>query len=240
MARGTTLANALLMFKGEVGASLVTSTGIGSDNEFYSIIDNQQKWLAVRYDWPFLATEGNIPVAAGTGDAVRYQTVPSNFNFERPVTLDALWNQRWVPVEFGIGPREYNTHSSGDTGMVSAEQADPISKWRFKPGDESLFEIWPLPATSQRLRFTGQRNLTPLATDGVYNVAATLDLDDLLVVLFGAAKYLRRRKSEDAPMVLAQAEGRLADLRAAYPSTPDGSLFGVSQKAPGYSKPRLV
>ena len=52
MSRGTKLADALVMLKGELGISTAVSTGTGSDSELMSLLDTQQKWLAGEYPRP--------------------------------------------------------------------------------------------------------------------------------------------------------------------------------------------
>lgn len=211
MARGTTLGNCLAMLKGELGFSLTSGVAVASDQELYTLLDNKQKWLSSEYDWPFLKQQGDVAVAA----ADRYLTVPTNINFERPVEVVTLWTTSWSPVFFGIGAQEYNALSSGDGG-VPVYNLNPVARWDWKPGDPSKFEIWPIPTQVQLVRFTGQAPLTSLKTAGAFDPAKTLDLDDLLVVLYAAAEKAAVMKRQNAQAILAMAESRFNRIRASY------------------------
>lgn len=209
MARNTTLANALLMLKGEINYSLTTGVAVAGDQMLYTMIDNTQKWLSTEYDWPFLELRADVGVNPGD----RYITLPTSLNYERPVVPTVAWTSKWLDVFNGIGQSEYNQLSSGDGG-IPAQPLDPIQRWRFNT--ELQAEVWPIPVTVQTLRFTGQRTLTSLKTAGAYDPALTLDLDDMMVIYFVAAKLLARMKQGDAPMKLAEAKERMDKIRANY------------------------
>jgi hypothetical protein len=174
------------MLKGELGMALTANVAIAKDQELYTIIDNRQKWLWEEYDWPFLKARVDTVVTAAT----RYISLPSGVSLERPVRIETLWSTFWHPVQWGISEREYNALSSGD-GSVPVMAYDPIQRVDWKPGDVTMLEIWPLPVTGQTLRINGQVPLNTLKTTGAYDPTKTLDLDDLCVVLFAAAKYLQ-------------------------------------------------
>jgi hypothetical protein len=233
MSRGTTLANALLMLKGEIGLALTANVAVAKDQELYTLLDNRQKWLSSEYDWPFLKARVDVVIAAGTGDAIRYQTTPTTINFERPVSLETLWTTFWHPVQFGITGREYNALSSGD-GAIPAVQYDPIQRIDWKPGDPSKMEIWPLPATQQTLRFEGQTPLNTLKTAGAYDPTKTLDLDDLCVVLFAAAKYFSSfpKMAITAKAKLDEAVTHFNKIRGAYSQRSMPIVLGGAMERP--------
>jgi len=95
----------------------------------------------------------------------------------------------------------------------------------YNTAEVTLFEIWPIPASSQTVRFTGQRNISPLIAD-----TDTADLDDLMIVLFSAAEILTRNKQQDAPLKLQKAQSRLNYVRAAYPRRTSHVVFGGGQE----------
>jgi hypothetical protein len=214
MARNTTLANALLMLKGELGYVLTANVATAQDQELYTLLDNKQKWLAGEYDWQFLNSSQNfVTVGAGVGN--RYQTLPTGLNYERPVKVSAFWGTIERDVAYGIGQTEYNTFPSGD-GNVAVRATDPIMRWDIY--SETQFEVWPIPVTQQILRFDGQRTLTDLKSGGSsYVTSATLDLDDLMVVYFAAAAKLAAGGKPNAQQMLGMAQDRLNKVRGAYP-----------------------
>ena len=210
MARSTTLANVLLMLKGQMGYSLVSGIATAQDQELYTLIDNQQKRLAGEYNWPFLEIRSDVAVSPGN----RTKNLPTDVDFERPVKVEVNWNQIWLEVKNGIDSYEYNVFSSGDIKPV--QPVDPVMRWRM--ASETTFEIWPIPNTAQTVRFTGCRPLASLKTAGVYDSALTCDLDDLLIVLYVAADKLARMKQGDAQPAYNRAAARMAYLRASYPT----------------------
>ena len=95
--------------------------------------------------------------------------------------------------------------------------------------EATIMEIWPLPQTSQIIRFTMQRILLPLISD-----TDTADLDDILLVKFVAAKLLIRRKQEDGQLLLNQAEQQLTRVRSNYPRKTERVVIGG-----GFKKDRI-
>src|SRR5437867_2110299 len=128
MPRGTTLANALLMLKAELGYSLTANVATADDQQLYRLIDSEQKRLAADYDWPFLKVRGDANVAG------RNTALPVTVVFERPVRVFRKYNNFWEPIEGGIGEHEYNLIDS-DTN----EKQDPIQRWQLN-SDGTNFE----------------------------------------------------------------------------------------------------
>ncbi len=195
------------MLKAELGYSLVSGVATADDQTLYRLLDNEQKRLAADFDWAFL--DKYTDVAAGVGS--RNLTLPTDIVFERPVRVERKFNLLWQDIEHGITDADYNISDSD-----LARTMDPIRKWRLK-SDGTTFEVWPIPSTAQTVRFHGQRTITSLQTAGAYDPTKTLDLDDLLVVLFVAANRLARAKQADAQIMLTRANDRLQMLRASGP-----------------------
>lgn len=220
------------MLKGELGFSLVSGVATAADQELYTILDNKQKWLATNFFWPFLKQVATVTLVPGTGDSSRYYTTPTTISFESPVKVHTFWTNAWHPVQQGVGTDEYNVFSSGDASETP-EQSDPATRWDFKAGDSTKIEVWPLPTQAQTLRFSGQRPLTDLKNGGAtYVTSQTLDLDDLLVVLFAAAEKLSRMKKQDAQFKLLMAQERLSRLRSSYPKRETSFVLGGGQEVP--------
>lgn len=209
MARGTTLAVIVSMVKAEMMLDSDDTVSPGGDANLKAQISNQQKWLAQRYDWPFLTIERDINTVAGT----RYYDFPvtsmiPDIELGRDVVGAHYWATLWYPVEKGITKVEYSFYNP-----VLNQRCDPIRKWQFyRPVSGALqFEVWPLPATDGMFRLTGQKTLPVLAADG-----DTAELDDLLIAQFTAAKMMARMGSKDAQAELAEANSTLNQLRAGY------------------------
>lgn len=204
------------MLKAELGYNLTANVAVADDQQLYRQIDSEQKRLAADYDWPFLNKYGDVSATIGT----RNLTFPaSSVVLERPLRVERKFNTLWSPIDHGIEDCDYNVFDS-DTGRT----ADPIQKWRLN-SDGSTFEVWPVPATVQTVRFHGQRPITSLLTASAYDPTKTLDLDDILVVLFVAANRLARSKQQDAALMLQRAEDRLRMLRASGPAVQERRTF---------------
>ena len=215
MARGTSLANLLLMLKAELGVDSDSSIAPGGDDVFNATLANQQRWLACEYDWPFLELRSDISMIPGT----RYYNFPTGaggetFNMEREIIAESYWSNLWYSLESGIKLINYNT-----LNPELGQRLDPVLRWQpYNGTDGSLvqFEVWPLPATATRLRLTGQRALNAL-------VAPTdkADLDDTLITLFSAAELSARFGAGDAQPKAQRAQARLQRLR--------GGIVGPNQ-----------
>lgn len=208
------------MVKAECNKALDASS-TSQDSQLNQIIANVQQWLASEYDWPFLAARWDINIAPGS----RYLPFPTTddggktcaINFERAgaLRLYIKWNNIWQDVYYGIDEQSEFNYIDSDLGQV----LDPVQRWLFD--DEGNFEIWPMNASGQLLRFTGQRVLTSLTSSSgppVWNDTATCDLDDLLITYFAAAEYMAREEQLDvAKDLMSKAVNRLALVRATYP-----------------------
>ena len=206
------------MFKAEAAKSLDVSSTV-QDAEINQVIFDVQQWLASIYSWPFLEHRWDIQVPAGS----RYLNFPTvdedaqqiAIDFERNNKLEVKWSSTWQSVEYGIGSEEFN-YMDSDLGQV----LDPIQRWRFN--DEGNFEIWPMTAGPQLLRFTGQRVLTELRSavgpPPTWDDTALLDLDDLMVVFFSVAEYaMREEQTQVAKLHMSKAQNRMQQVRATYP-----------------------
>lgn len=219
MSRGTTLANLRTMLKAEIGD--YSGTNSTRDAELNVLLATKQKVLGTEHDWPFLHQQWDVVVSAGT----KFVAVPTStataanpasqtvdVDLDKLPTLWVYYNGTYQPVIYGVQPDEYNVFDFTN----DASRSDPIQRWRYATNvNESnlpnRFEVWPVPATEQKLRFIGKRALTTLTSD-----SHTADLDDVLIVLFTAADILARKKSQDAQLKLQQANRRLQWLRQGY------------------------
>lgn len=221
MARGTQLGTIVEMVKAELMADIDDAISPGGDATLRLQASMQQKWLALRYDWPFLIVERTVNMVAGT----RYYDFPQEssadvFELGRPIEAHCYWGGLWNPIELGINPSHYNLYNPADN-----QRADPVSAWQlYKPTGAVQFEVWPLPATTTQIRLRGMMRLPTLASD-----TDTAVLDDILLAQFTAAKLATRMKQADAQALLAQANETLRQLRAGYPS--EATSFNMNGNA---------
>lgn len=208
MARQTTLLNLYGQLQARLGEqATVTSTKA----RYYQLISLKQQWLSNEYDFPFLADRFDLAVPANS----RYLSFPTidnegitaAMNLERPFKVEVFWNNVWCALDYGIGSEQFNYLNSDQANQIQ----DPIQNWRWS--EEGQVEIWPINATAQVIRFTGQRALDVLVAD-----SDTADLDDQLIISFVAADMLTRSKQPDAQLVAGQATERFRAIRGAYPN----------------------
>lgn len=208
MARGTALSTLVEMVKAELMADIDDAVAPGGDATIKLQLAMQQKWLALRYEWPFMEDEAEVSLVAGT----RLYTLPTTLDFAKPVKAECYWGELWNEVQLGIeSVRDYNF-----LNPALNQRSDPVERWRmFRDSSTLKFEVWPIPATAGTFKFTGQIVVPALAADG-----DTAILDDILIVQFTAAKLATRMKQADAPALLAQANETLKQIRAGYPKPP--------------------
>jgi len=225
--RGQTLATLRTQLKAELRDTQEVNSTL--DVEYnYSLIKAQNQ-LTADYDWTYLNSRWDLSLPITT----RYATLPTSdirgraatINFNRPVEVarrfDISPNRFWVGIDYGIGTKEYNARNS-DLGVI----ADPIQKWQFATNisestNPNQIEVWPVPASNQTIRFTGQRDVLAVVDDN-----DPFDLDDLLIVYFVAADYLAYRGQSNAVVVQRKAQEILARLRGGYPVDSEPIVLG--------------
>lgn len=216
MALGTTLAQATIMLKSQIGASL--SVGTADDTLFYQKIETKQQWFASMYDWDMLVDEWDAAIGLGVpGRFTAFPTVDvegasQTINFDRPLIAAVSYSLKWLDMGFGIGTDEMNLWNS-DLGQTS----NPCMKWDFKKSDRNYFEIWPLGGAAQTVRFTGQRNIATLRTAGVLDPTKVLTLDDRLVTLAVAVDILTAMEDQSAKPTAEMLAALWRTLRGAEP-----------------------
>lgn len=213
MARGTKLVNIRNMLKAEIGD--FAGTNSVRDQELNLMLSTEQRIQASQFTWEFLEERWDVPVAPSQ----RFATFPTvttgepateniAINMDIKPDVEVFYNQVYQDVFYGIGENEYNF-----LNPVLGQFSDPIQRWRAatnpnEPNNPNQFEVWPVPVTPQVIRFTGQRAVQVLSAD-----TDTADLDDMLLVLFVAAKKLARSKQADAGLMLQRAQAHLQWLK---------------------------
>jgi hypothetical protein len=187
MARGTQLSSLVDALRAEIGASTNVAMGVNMLPSLKQLLNRVQQQLWESFDWPFAFIERDEPLLNGQ----RYYTFDNDIDFGRIVSAHVKYSSSWRPVDYGIGPDQYNSSDPTD-----GEKEDPITRWRHYEGNQ--FEVWPMPASDECvLRFKAIRKCPQMVNDS--DVAL---LDDNLIVMYAAAELLARAKSEDAPAKL--------------------------------------
>ena len=207
MARNRTLISLLTDYRIEVGASANPSHNSNARDAQVHAIQQAQKRLWRKHDWPFLRVERYIDLQAGQryydsrGAELADGTPAADLGLERLERIEVRWAQEWVTLGNGIGAAQYSTWDSD-----SGERGWPVERWRVY--EDEQIEIWPVPDTNAnpktlegRLRLTGIRDLRTLVAD-----SDRADLDDDLIVKWAAMQSLSRKGSKDAQVVLDEAK----------------------------------
>lgn len=222
MARGQLLSTVRALLKAEIRDVQETNTAL--DTEYNYLLSSKQLELSSQWDWNFLKHDWDLSCTAGG----RYFDIPTSdtrsqsvtINFERPLVVSRLFNSYYEPVQYGITLEDYNCREG------ATEAQDPIQKWQVvtnasEASNPDEIEIWPVPVTTQTLRFTGQRVVQALASD-----SDKADLDHLLLVYSVAADILAMREQKNAPLMMKRAVDRLNFLRGSMPVIDGNFVFG--------------
>lgn len=198
MARGTQLSALVDALRAEIGASTNVAMGVNMLPALKQTLNRVQQQLWESFDWSFGFIERDEPLLNGQ----RYYTFDNDIDFGRISTAHVRYSSSWRPLEYGIGPEQYNSSDPSE-----GEKEDPPTRWRHYEGNQ--FEVWPIPSEDgQSLRFRAIKKLPPLLSP-----SDTAVLDDNLIVLFAAAELLGRSKAADAPAKLAQATSHFNKLK---------------------------
>lgn len=201
MARGKTLLSLIADLRAETGRTQDVSVGIDELENLKVVLRRTQEILYDSYEWSFLSIQRSVDLANGQ----RYYDFPSDLNYDRIEKVSLKYNEVYIDIERGIGPREMNIYDSNDD-----ERNTPTQRWDIRnTGSGEQLEVWPIPNTNvDRLYFWGTKKLGNLIQE-----SDTADLDDRLIVLFAAAEILARQKSSDADAKFAVARERLSQLK---------------------------
>lgn len=233
-----TLAATLTVLKAAMRTNL--TVGTADDAILYQAIETQQEWFASVYDWNVLRDEWQVAnIAAGSGG--RFSAFPTadvngvtaEINFDRPLVASVKFSSKWRELGYGIGLNEYNTYNS-----EVDEAQDPIMRWGYKKGDTTKFEIWPLGASPQTVRFVGQRKVNSLRTSGSFVTTKTLDLDNRLIAYAVAVDMLTGREDPGAKSVQEKLNALWQVLRSSESKTT--SSFTVGEGARQQQQKRIT
>lgn len=196
---GTSLVELVDQFRFEIGSSTGAGQGVNTRDAQRHLLRATQQRLWLDYAWPHMKVETDESLLAGQ----RYYTFDSRLDFHRTEWVKVRYSTQWQRVSFQADFSPLYNVSDSDADV----RQDPVQFWRHY--ESGQYEVWPIPASAQTLRFRGVRNLSPLTED-----AHLADLDDRVIVLFAAARQLKRNNSTDADNVLAEANTHLNRLKA--------------------------
>lgn len=210
MSRGVLASTVLTKLKAEIGDYAGTNTV--RDTELYQLMSNKQQQLVMEYDWSFMTRRWDVAAPVNT-QFITYPTVDDigltcTINIDEIDKVETLYNQKYQPVDYGIGSAQYNTFNYQLLGQTSY----PIARWREASNpddavDPNEFEVWPVPSVAQTIRFTGERLPTSI-TGGTIKV----DLDDMLIALAVASDLLFYKNPQKAQYKIQQFQAHLRRL----------------------------
>lgn len=158
-------------------------------------LNRVERELGLAHSWPTRRVERTVTVAANA----QFATLPGDLSFTNVSEVTTLFASCWTLVEHGIGPVERSLFSSD-------QRSSPIMRWEIQTNG-SQFEVWPISAAAETLRFAGVLETGAMATD-----TDTCVLDGDVLVLHVAAELLAKSDPEQAQLLLAKAKTRIDNL----------------------------
>lgn len=190
MRNGVTLATLRDEVLIEAGFETDAGHAVYSKQRLTQMLNRMERYMQQIDDWPSTEFEEEVTVAP---DA-QFVNLPTNINFTMIDTVHVAFGDDWLPVYHGIGMQQRSIYNS-------TQRATPIMRWEIRAPGNVDFEVWPIGASQQTLRFSGSKKLGVMATD---SDTCTLDAD--VLVLRVAAEILGRDQKDDASLKLKMAE----------------------------------
>jgi hypothetical protein len=214
--RDVTLTKVLDKFRVEIKASPSAAHNAGARDQQVALLQATQEWLWEDFTWPHLRIERFMQLQAGQ----RFYDVSNDFAIDRVEKIETRVDGRWLPVTPGIDSEHYAVHDS-----ELDQRASPARRWRIY--EDEQIEIWPIPDVNgtaadkeNYLKVTGIRPLRAFQAAG-----DRCDIDDQLIYLYAAAKYLGM--SVDGKVALNMANKRLARLKGELTPRREFKMFGL-------------
>jgi hypothetical protein len=218
MARHVTLVRILDQLRAEARLSLNPAHNRQVRDTHLNLLQRIQERLWDDFAWPHLRVQRLVKVQAGQ----RYYDTPDDVLIDNIETLQIYDGGGWRTLVPGIYPEHYSSHNSD-----LDERAYPPSRWQIHE-DEDI-EVWPISDTNAdettmegMFKFVGIRNLKPFVAD-----SDRADLDDRLLVMFGAAELLAAAGAKDAQIKLDQANAIYRRLRSGLTPRKRFRMFGT-------------
>jgi len=216
--RDVTLAKLLDKYRVEIKASGNAAHNAGARDQQVALLQTTQEWLWEDFTWPHLRIERVYRLQAGQ----RLYDVKTDMLIDRIERIETKIDGRWKPLTAGIAAQHYAAHDSS-----LDQRASPARRWRIYEGEQ--IEIWPVPdangdpATQNAyIKVIGIRPLRPLVAAG-----DRCDIDDQLIYLYAAAKYLG--ETTEGKVKLNMANRRLARLKGELTPRREFKMFGIER-----------
>jgi hypothetical protein len=223
VARHTTLLRILDMLRAEARLSMSPAHNRQVRDSHVNMLQRLQERLWDDFTWPHLRVQRLKPCSTSQ----RYYDPPSDIQIDNIEKIEVFDGGGWRQLLPGIYGEHYTAYNSDLN-----ERAWPVMRWQIHE-DEDI-EIWPIadlngdPATMEgMLKFTGIRNLKPFVRD-----ADRADLDDNLLVMFGAAELLAAQGAKDAQIKLDQANQIYRRQRGGLTPRKRFRMFGIGPALP--------
>src|SRR5262245_60640456 len=196
MARHVQLVRILDQLRAEARLSLNPAHNRQVRETHVNLVQRIQDRLWDDFAWPHLRVQRFVKLQSGQ----RYYDTPDYIQIDNIENIQLYDSGGWCRLAPGIYAEHYSAHNSD-----LDERAYPPRRWQIHE-DEDI-ELWPISDTNAdpetmegMLKFTGIRNLKPFVQD-----SDRADLDDRLIVMFGAAELLAAAGAKDAQLKLDQA-----------------------------------
>lgn len=223
MARRTTFVKLLDQLRAEARMSLNPAHSTQVRDSHVNLIQRIQERLWDDFTWPHLRVERSVPVQIGQ----RFYDPPADMQLDNIERLEIYDGGNWRQLRAGVGGAEYTIYNSDLN-----ERAYPPRRWKIH--EDNDIELWPIsdqngdPATLEGfIKFTGIRNLNPLVAD-----TDRADLDDRMIVLYGAAEILAASGAKDAKLKLDMADRIYTRLRSGLTPRRRFKMFGIGEPEP--------
>lgn len=223
MARHVQLVRILDQLRAEARLSLNPAHNRQVRDTHVNMLQRIQDRLWDDFAWPHLRVQRMVKLQSGQ----RYYDPPDDMRIDNIENIQLYDSGGWRRLTPGIYAEHYNAHNSD-----LDERAYPPSRWGIHE-DEDV-ELWPIsdtntdPATMEgQLKFVGIRNLKPFVQD-----SDRADLDDRLIVMFGAAELLAAAGAKDAQLKLDQANSIYRRLRSGLTPRRRFRMFGIGSEPP--------
>ncbi len=195
MRSGVTLSTLVSEVLIEAGMSVESGHSTQMAPRIKQLLARTQRLLLREFDWPTISGyEVTVNIDGATTPGLSTGTLPTGIDFTAINSVHVLFGDQWLPVQYGIGPRERSIYSS-------TQRATPIQRWEIVASAPTTFEIWPTADVLQTLRFQGSKALGAFASD-----SDTCTLDGDVLVLRVAAELLGRDRKEDAALKMKSAK----------------------------------
>lgn len=154
MARHKQLRHLLESFFLDAGLSNKPASNTFERERIRHMLNRAYDSLWDAFDWPFKRTDINVPLVPGQ----------RTYDFPREMGIDGVerafvqYSQTWYPIQRGIDVTMFNTFDT-----LRRERSDPVQRWDAF-GDQQ-FEVFPVPASPQCIRFSGLLQCIPMVDD---------------------------------------------------------------------------